>query len=96
MAAVRLAGGALAAVDTARTLNRKFAENVAEFLTEEQPLLMKHAAIEDFGAGVVRLRDDVERTAKRIARIEQQLAQRARAVRPEPVTPASQHTLDLE
>jgi ubiquinone biosynthesis protein UbiJ len=91
MAAVRVAGGARAVFNGARTLHRKFTENMAEFLVEEQPMLTKHNAVEDFGGDVVRLRDDVERTAKRIARIEQQLAQRSRAG-----AIAGQPNLDME
>jgi ubiquinone biosynthesis protein UbiJ len=34
-------------------------------------------AVQAFAADVVRLRDDVERTAKRIAKLEQRLAQSA-------------------
>lgn len=55
---------------------RRLAENLAEFLAEERPVLVRPAQREAFASDVVRLRDDVERTAKRIARLEQQLAQR--------------------
>ena len=54
---------------------RRVAENLAEFLAEERPVLVRPAQREEFAAEVVRLRDDVERTAKRIARLEQRLAQ---------------------
>ena len=64
------AGGALGA-------GRRLAENVAEFLLEERPVLVRPAAVSEFAADVVRLRDDVERTAKRIAKLEQRLAQSA-------------------
>ena len=64
----RTAGGATAAT-------RRLAENLAEFLAEERPVLVRPAQREAFAADVVRLRDDVERTAKRIARLEQKLAQ---------------------
>ncbi len=68
----RTAGGATEAT-------RRLAENLAEFLAEvfveERPLLVRPHEVEEFGGGVVRLRDDVERTAKRIARLEQKLAQ---------------------
>lgn len=56
---------------------RRLAENVAEFLLEERPVLVRPSAVNEFAADVVRLRDDVERTAKRIARLEQRLAQSA-------------------
>ena len=64
----RTAGGATEAT-------RRLAENLAEFLAEERPVLVRPAQREAFAADVVRLRDDVERTAKRIARLEQKLAQ---------------------
>jgi ubiquinone biosynthesis protein UbiJ len=56
---------------------RRLAENVAEFLLEERPVLVRPGAVNEFAADVVRLRDDVERTAKRIAKLEQRLAQSA-------------------
>lgn len=65
-----LAGGVLGA-------GRRLAENAAEFLLEEQPVLVRPAQVTAFAADVVRLRDDVERAAKRIARLEQRLAQSA-------------------
>lgn len=64
------AGGVLGA-------GRRMAENVAEFLLEERPVLVRPSAVNEFAADVVRLRDDVERTAKRIAKLEQRLAQSA-------------------
>lgn len=64
----RTAGGATEA-------GRRLAENLAEFLAEERPVLVRPVQREAFAADVVRLRDDVERTAKRIARLEQKLAQ---------------------
>jgi len=73
--ATRLAGGARSAVTNARATGRRLAENLAEFLVEEQPVLVRPNDVEEFGAGVVRLRDDVERAAKRIAKLEQLLAQ---------------------
>lgn len=63
----RTAGGATEAT-------RRLAENLAEFLAEERPVLVRPAQRDAFAADVVRLRDDVERTAKRIARLEQKLA----------------------
>ena len=74
--AMRLAGGARSAVSNARATGRRLAENLAEFLVEERPVLVRPSDVEEFGAGVVRLRDDVERAAKRIAKLEQLLAQK--------------------
>lgn len=77
MAATRLVGGARGAFDAARATQRKLAENVAEYFIDEQPLLVRPAMVEEFGGEVSRLRDDVERTAKRIARLDKLLALRA-------------------
>lgn len=73
IAATRLVGGAKSVFDSARASQQKVAENLAEFFLEEQPLLIRPAMVEDFAGEIVRLRDDVERTAKRIARLEQKL-----------------------
>jgi ubiquinone biosynthesis protein UbiJ len=73
--AQRLAGGARSAFANVNATGRRLAENLAEFLVEERPVLSRPADVDAFGADVVRLRDDVERTAKRIARLEQ-LAQK--------------------
>ena len=75
IAASRLAGGARSAVSNARATGRRLAENLAEFLVEERPVLARPGEVEEFGAGVVRLRDDVERAAKKVARLESLLAQ---------------------
>lgn len=83
--AVRLAGGARSAVNGAATAGRRLAENVAEFLLEERRVLVRPAAVDAFADDVGRLRDDVERTAKRIAKLEQKLA--ARNAAPAPTIP---------
>jgi ubiquinone biosynthesis accessory factor UbiJ len=75
--ASRLAGGARNALAGAGATGRRLAENVAEFLLEERPVLIRPAMVDEFAAEVSRLRDDVERTAKRIAKLEQKLAQPA-------------------
>jgi ubiquinone biosynthesis protein UbiJ len=76
IAAARLAGGARAAVSHATSASRRLAENVAEFLLEERKVLIRPATVEPFADDVNRLRDDVERSAKRIAKLEQKLEQR--------------------
>ncbi|AWL04969.1 SCP2 domain-containing protein [Massilia oculi] len=80
----RAAGGATEAT-------RRLAENLAEFLAEERPVLVRPAQREAFAADVVRLRDDVERTAKRVARLEQALAQRDAATPSVILTSADHH-----
>jgi ubiquinone biosynthesis protein UbiJ len=80
IAANRLVGGARGAFDTARSTQRKVAENVAEFFLEEQPLLVRPNVVEAYAGEVSRLRDDVERAAKRLARLEAKLAARGAPV----------------
>lgn len=76
IAATRIVGGARSVFDAAVAGQKKVAENVAEYFLEEKPLLIRPVMVDDFASEVSRLRDDVERTAKRIARLEQRLAQR--------------------
>ena len=77
LGARRIAEGGRALADGVVNGGRRVFENVAEFLVEEQPVLLRPAQVQGFAADVVRLRDDVERSAKRIARLEQRLAQSA-------------------
>lgn len=77
--ATRLVGGAKAAFTGATATGRRLAENVAEYLLEENPVLVRPTAVDQFTDDVSRTRDDVERLDKRIARLEQKLAQRAAA-----------------
>jgi ubiquinone biosynthesis protein UbiJ len=93
IAANRLAGGARAAVSHATGAGRRLAENVAEFLLEERRVLIRPGSVDAYADEVNRLRDDAERAAKRIARLEQKmeqrLAQRSTAVvpvKPDPTT----------
>ena len=72
-----LVQGARGAATGVLGAGRRLAENMAEFLLEERPVLVRPTAVDEFAADVVRLRDDVERTAKRIAKLEQRLAQSA-------------------
>ena len=74
IAAVRLVAGARAGVAALLQGQKKISENVAEFLLEERPVLVRSSAAAEFASGVTRMRDDVERLAKRIARLEQKLA----------------------
>lgn len=65
MAATRgLAGGILSA-------QRKLAENTAEYLLEENPMLMRPQSVSEFADDVARLRDDVERLAKRVEKLKE-------------------------
>lgn len=88
--ATRLVGGVRSAVAGASATGRRLAENVAEYLLEERQVLVKPSMVDTFAAEVSRLRDDVERTAKRIAKLEQKLAQPA----PPPTGPVGTTSLD--
>ena len=94
IAANRLVGGAKGMFDAARAGQQKLAENVAEYFLEEKPLLIRPAMVEEYAGDVSRLRDDVERTAKRIAKLESKLA--PRGAEPD-LTPriAGQQNVDL-
>lgn len=91
IAARRVATGASQALVQAGSAGRRLAENMAEFLTEERALLVRPRAREAFADDVIRLRDDVERTAKRIARLEQKLAQHGAADTSLSSHPAAMH-----
>jgi ubiquinone biosynthesis protein UbiJ len=69
IAAVRLVGGARALLDNAKSVHRSVTENVAEYLLEENPMLVRKQAVSDFTGDVTRLRDDVARLAKRIEKL---------------------------
>lgn len=79
VAAVRMVEGAKSLLGAFLAGNRKLAENTAEYLLEENPVLVRPGVTEGFGADVTRLRDDVERFAKRLANLEKKLAQRGAA-----------------
>ncbi len=74
IAAVRMAQAAREAAGTARAGGRKLLENLAEYLLEENPMLLYRSVGDSFAADVSVLRDDVERLAKRIALIDRQLS----------------------
>ena len=70
IAAVRITQAARATVQGVRSGGRKFVEQMAEYLLEENPTLLYRKAGEDFAAQVAALRDDVERLGKRIGLLE--------------------------
>ncbi|SHH62007.1 ubiquinone biosynthesis protein UbiJ [Massilia sp. CF038] len=94
IAATRLVDGARTVFGAAMAGQQKLAENVAEYFLEEKPLLIRPVAVEDFASEVSRLRDDLERTAKRIARLEAKLAP-PRAAPDTTTRTAGQQDLDL-
>ncbi|WP_254786399.1 MULTISPECIES: SCP2 domain-containing protein [unclassified Janthinobacterium] len=81
--ATRLAAGARDAAAFVRTGQQKLAENVAEYFLDEQPMLIRPSTLQEYSAGVTRVRDDVERLAKRLARLEKAAA----ALQPLPSSP---------
>lgn len=70
IAAVRIAQAARASAQSVRSGSRKLAEQIAEYLLEENPTLLYRKAGGDFAAQVAALRDDVERLGKRIGLLE--------------------------
>jgi ubiquinone biosynthesis protein UbiJ len=50
---------------------------VAEYLLEEQPVLLRRQKRLEFSAQVMTIRDDTERLAKRIALLEKQYQEQA-------------------
>ena len=77
IAAGRIVGGARGMFEAARATHRKLGENLAEYFLDEQPVLVRPAMLDGLAGDVTRLRDDVERAAKRLARLEQRLAPRS-------------------
>jgi ubiquinone biosynthesis protein UbiJ len=73
IAATKIVAGAKAALQTAKTTHQALAENVAEYLLEEKPMLVRPQAVMDFGGDVAKMRDDVERLVKRIEKLEGRL-----------------------
>ncbi|RXZ34044.1 sterol-binding protein [Oxalobacteraceae bacterium CAVE-383] len=70
IAAQRMVSGAASAFASVRATHRSFTENLAEYFLEEQPMLVRPSAVAEIGGEVGKLRDDVERLAKRIEKLE--------------------------
>lgn len=70
IASVRIVQTAQAGLTTMQSTGKKLAENMAEYLLEENPLLLHRQVANDFAAAVATLRDDTERLAKRIQLLE--------------------------
>lgn len=67
---VQIANAVAAALRQARSGGRRFAETAAEYVTEESRDVVPKAELEAFHDDVDRLRDDAERLAARIARLQ--------------------------
>jgi ubiquinone biosynthesis protein UbiJ len=65
-AAVRIVGLLRAALAGAREAGSRLAAQTADYLVAENPMLVGRPQMAEFAADVARLRDDVERLAKRI------------------------------
>ena len=73
IAAVKIVAGAKDALKTARAAGQSLTENIAEYLLEENPVLVRPQAVTDFGDKVAKFRDDVERLQKRLEKLEGRL-----------------------
>ena len=69
IAAVRIVAGGNALVAGVQATHKKLTENLAEYFLEEQPMLVRPQAVSDFTNDVTKLRDDLERLAKRINKL---------------------------
>lgn len=70
LAAVKLVSTAKALTENLKRTQQSVQENLAEYFLEENPMLVRPAAIKGFGEQVTQLRDDVERFMKRLEKIE--------------------------
>ena len=69
IAAHRIVAGTRELAGWQRRAALNLAENLAEYFTEEQPLIARRAAIADFSAEVALLRDDVARLEQRLEKL---------------------------
>lgn len=67
--ATRVVAGVKAAVEAVKSTQQKLAENVAEYFLDENPVLVRPQTVADFSDEVSKLRDDIERLAKRIEKL---------------------------
>ena len=73
IAATRLVSGTKSIMATLQATGQGIAENIAEYLTEEKPVLMRPHAVSELTTEVNRMRDDVERLIKRLEKLESRL-----------------------
>lgn len=69
IAAHRLVGTAHKLADWHKQAAQNLAENLAEYFTQEQPLIAQSAAIKEFALAIDDLRDDIARLEKRLQRL---------------------------
>jgi ubiquinone biosynthesis protein UbiJ len=77
IAAVRLVQFAKSSLHNVKASSQSFVDSVAEYLLEEQPVLLRRQKRIEFSAQVMTVRDDTERLAKRIALLEKQYQEQA-------------------
>ena len=70
IAAARMLSTAHKVAGGIKATGAKLSENLAEFFLEEQPMLIRPAVADEFSDAVAKMRDDVERLEKRIARLD--------------------------
>ena len=70
IAAHRAVGLARGMVDWQRSTAQRVVENLAEYFSEEQPMVVKHAALEALSGETTALRDDLARLDKRLRKLE--------------------------
>ncbi|MBU64228.1 MAG: SCP2 domain-containing protein [Cupriavidus sp.] len=73
--AQRVVEGARQVHESATRVGRALIDNVTEYLLDEQPTLVRHAALDEFSSDVARLRDDLARLEKRLERLERSASQ---------------------
>ena len=69
IAAHRIVAGTREFAGWQQQVAQNFAENLAEYFTEEQPMIARQADIARFSGDIDRLRDDVARLEKRLQRL---------------------------
>jgi ubiquinone biosynthesis accessory factor UbiJ len=72
----RIATVARTVGDHALRTGRNLVESVAEYLLDENPQLVRRAALDDFNAELARARDALARVEKRVERLEQKVEAR--------------------
>lgn len=70
VAAVRLMAAGKSLLHSAQQAHQSIQENLAEYFLEENPMLVRPAAVEAFGAEINKMRDDAERLIKRMEKLE--------------------------
>ncbi len=76
VAARRMVQGGKQMATMAQQSQQKLNENLAEYFLEENPMLVRPQAVEDFGNDVAKLRDDVARLDKRLQQLDKNVAKK--------------------